>query len=75
MRVAILGAGGIIAPAIVRDLAESDEAAELLLLDLDEARAHARWPSAHGGGKSRAARGRRPRAAWRDLRSTASTCW
>jgi len=29
LRVAVLGAGGIIAPAIVRDLAESGEAAEL----------------------------------------------
>ena len=35
MNVAVLGAGGIIAPAIVRDLAESEEAEELLLLDLD----------------------------------------
>ena len=41
MRVAVLGAGGIIAPAIVRDLAESDEVNRLLLLDLDEARARA----------------------------------
>ena len=41
MRVAVLGAGGIIAPAIVRDLAESEEVAHLRLLDLDEARAHA----------------------------------
>lgn len=51
VRVAILGAGGIIAPAIVRDLAESGEAAELLLLDLDEARA-ARVAETHGGAKS-----------------------
>ena len=36
MRVAILGAGGTIAPAIVRDLAESDEVEQLLLVDLDE---------------------------------------
>ena len=54
-KVAILGAGGIIAPAIVRDLAESDEVAELLLLDLDEAKAE-RVGEDHGGGKSRAAR-------------------
>ncbi len=54
MRVAILGAGGIIAPAIVRDLAESEEAAELLLLDIDEGRAVA-VADAHGGSKSRAA--------------------
>ena len=39
LQVAILGAGGTIGPAIVRDLAESDEAADLLLLDLDESRA------------------------------------
>ena len=41
MRVAVLGAGGIIAPAIVRDLAESEEVDHLKLLDLDEARARA----------------------------------
>ena len=33
--VAVLGAGGIIARAIVRDLAESEEVSSLLLLDLD----------------------------------------
>jgi lysine 6-dehydrogenase len=38
MRVAVLGAGGTIAPAIVRDLAESEEVERLLLLDRDEAR-------------------------------------
>jgi saccharopine dehydrogenase-like NADP-dependent oxidoreductase len=53
--VAILGAGGTIAPAIVRDLAESDEADELLLLDIDEARAEA-VADRHGGSKARAAR-------------------
>lgn len=53
LRVAVLGAGGIIAPAIVRDLAESDEAAQLLLLDLDEQRA-ARVAETHGAGKARA---------------------
>lgn len=42
MRVAVLGAGGTIAPAIVRDLAESPEVEELLLLDLDLDRAEAR---------------------------------
>ena len=41
MRVAILGAGGTIAPAIVRDLAESDEVEELLLVDLDQEKARA----------------------------------
>jgi saccharopine dehydrogenase (NAD+, L-lysine-forming) len=39
VKVAVLGAGGTIAPAIVRDLAESDEVDALLLLDLDEGRA------------------------------------
>jgi len=51
LRVGILGAGGIIAPAIVRDLAESDEVEGLHLLDLDLARAQA-VGAAHGGGKS-----------------------
>ena len=55
MRVAILGAGGTIAPAIVRDLAESDEAEELVLLDIDEARAQA-VADRHGGSNARAAR-------------------
>ena len=55
LRVAILGAGGTIAPAIVRDLAESDEVSDLLLLDLDERRARA-VAEEHGGGKARAAR-------------------
>ena len=51
MRVAILGAGGTIAPAIVRDLAESDEVAELLLVDLDREKARA-TADHHGGGKA-----------------------
>jgi saccharopine dehydrogenase (NAD+, L-lysine-forming) len=54
LRVAVLGAGGTIAPAIVRDLAESDEVAGLLLLDIDEARAE-RVASRCGEGKARAA--------------------
>jgi lysine 6-dehydrogenase len=54
LRVAVLGAGGTIAPAIVRDLAESDEVASLLLLDLDEARAE-HVASLYGGLKARAA--------------------
>ena len=54
LRVAVLGAGGTIAPAIVRDLAESDEVAGLLLLDLDEARAE-HVASLYGGPKARAA--------------------
>ena len=41
LRVAVLGAGGTIAPAIVRDLAESEEVLALSLLDLDAERA--RW--------------------------------
>jgi lysine 6-dehydrogenase len=53
MRVAILGAGGTIAPAIVRDLAESEEVDQLLLLDLDGARAQA-VAHRHGGGSARA---------------------
>jgi lysine 6-dehydrogenase len=50
----VLGAGGTIAPAIVRDLAESDEAGSLLLLDLDGERAAA-VAERHGQGKARAA--------------------
>lgn len=48
---AVLGAGGTIAPPIVRDLAESPEAASLKLLDLDGAKAEA-TRLAHGGDKS-----------------------
>jgi len=51
MRVAILGAGGTIAPAIVRDLAESDEIDGLTLLDLDRGRAEA-VAERHGLGKA-----------------------
>jgi lysine 6-dehydrogenase len=54
MRVAVLGAGGTIAPAIVRDLAESDEVDELLLLDIDAPRAEA-VADRHGGPNARAA--------------------
>jgi len=53
LSVAILGAAGTIAPAIVRDLAESGEVASMLLLDLDPSRAAA-VAAAHGGGKARA---------------------
>jgi saccharopine dehydrogenase (NAD+, L-lysine-forming) len=56
LRVAILGAGGTIAPAIVRDLAESDEVAEMLLVDLDQDRARA-TADRHGGGKASVAEG------------------
>ena len=53
--VAVLGAGGTIAPAIVRDLAESPEVASMTLLDLDAGRAED-VARAHGGGKATAAR-------------------
>jgi lysine 6-dehydrogenase len=72
VRVAVLGAGGTIAPAIVRDLADSEEVAALLLLDLDEARAE-HVASRYGGAKARARRvdaragGDDPEALWRAL--------
>jgi saccharopine dehydrogenase (NAD+, L-lysine-forming) len=53
IKAAILGAGGTIAPAIVHDLAESDEVAEMLLLDLDGDKA-AIVADSHGGGKATA---------------------
>ena len=52
--VAVLGAAGTIAPAIVHDLAESDEVASMVLLDLDAAKA-ATVANEHGGGKATAA--------------------
>lgn len=55
LKVAVLGAGGTIAPAIVRDLAESDEVKGMLLLDIDEGRAAA-VAEAHGRGKAKARR-------------------
>ena len=48
INVAVLGAGGAIAPAVIRDLAESDEVATLRLLDVDERRAAAAARE-HGG--------------------------
>jgi lysine 6-dehydrogenase len=51
----VLGAGGTIAPAIVRDLAGSEEVGSLLLLDLDEARAE-HVASRYGRSKARARR-------------------
>lgn len=54
LTVAVLGAGGTIAPAIVRDLAESEEIVAMRLLDLDAARA-ASVAETHGGGKATAA--------------------
>jgi saccharopine dehydrogenase-like NADP-dependent oxidoreductase len=55
MRVAVLGAGGTIAPAIVRDLAESEEVTALRLLDLDLRRAE-EVAMEHGAGKAQARR-------------------
>ncbi|MBV9915844.1 MAG: saccharopine dehydrogenase NADP-binding domain-containing protein [Solirubrobacterales bacterium] len=52
--VAVLGAGGTIAPGIVRDLAESAEVREMLLLDLDGERAAA-VAAEHGGEKATSA--------------------
>jgi saccharopine dehydrogenase (NAD+, L-lysine-forming) len=49
--VAVLGAAGTIAPAIVHDLAQSDEDREMALLDLDGDRAAA-VAAEHGGGKA-----------------------
>jgi lysine 6-dehydrogenase len=51
--VAVLGAGGTIGPAIVRDLVESGEVDALRALDLDGARAEA-VAAAHGGGRTEA---------------------
>lgn len=51
--VAVLGAGGTIAPAIIRDLAASDEVGGMMLLDLDADRAAAA-AEAHGAGKASA---------------------
>ena len=73
VRVGVLGAGGTIAPAIVRDLAESEEVAELLLLDLDAERAQAA-AEAHGGPQGRAPAQVDARGGPGRRRSTASTC-
>jgi len=54
VRVAVLGAGGTIAPALVRDLAESAEVDSLTLLDLDGERARA-TAAAHAGAMATAA--------------------
>jgi saccharopine dehydrogenase (NAD+, L-lysine-forming) len=51
--VAVLGAAGTIAPAIIRDLAESEEVSQLRLLDLDADRAAA-VAAEHAPGKARA---------------------
>jgi lysine 6-dehydrogenase len=49
--VAVLGAGGTIAPALVRDLAESPEVEALRLLDIDGSRAGA-VAAEHGAGRA-----------------------
>ena len=54
LSVAVLGAAGTIAPAIVHDLAVSDEVACMLLLDLDADKAST-VANEHGGGKATAA--------------------
>jgi lysine 6-dehydrogenase len=53
-RVAVLGAAGTIAPAIVHDLAHSEEVASMALLDLDAGKAGA-VAQEHGAGKASAA--------------------
>ncbi len=53
MKVAVLGAGGTIAPAIVRDLAASDEIDSMLLIDVLGAKAEA-VAAGQGGGKASA---------------------
>jgi len=53
LNVAVLGAGGTIAPAVIRDLAESSEVAALQLLDVDEERAAAAARE-HGSGRAQA---------------------
>jgi len=53
LSVAVLGAGGTIGPAIVHDLASSEEVGRLTLLDLDLARAEPTADS-HGAGKASA---------------------
>ena len=52
MKVAVLGAGGTIGPAIVADLGQSEEVSDLLLLDVRRERAE-RVASEHGYGKAR----------------------
>jgi saccharopine dehydrogenase (NAD+, L-lysine-forming) len=54
VNVAVLGAAGTIAPAIIHDLAESEEVASMALLDLDVGKAAAVADS-HGAGKATAA--------------------
>ncbi len=51
--VAVLGAAGTIAPAIIHDLARSEEVSAMILLDLDADKAGA-VADEHGAGKARA---------------------
>src|ERR1700739_117496 len=53
LQVAVLGAGGTIAPAIVRDLGVSPEVASMVLLDMDGERAAA-GAAEHGAGRAQA---------------------
>lgn len=53
LSVAVLGAGGTIAPAIVRDLADSPEVSGQLLLDVNAEQAQI-TATKHGGGKATA---------------------
>jgi lysine 6-dehydrogenase len=53
VNVAVLGAAGTIAPAIVHDLAQSDEVTRMALLDLDADKAAA-VAQEHGAGKANA---------------------
>ena len=52
MKVAVLGAGGTIGPAIVADLGQSEEVSDVLLLDVRRERAE-QVASEHGYGKAR----------------------
>ena len=61
MRVAVLGAGGTIAPAIVRDLAESEEVAALLCSTSTRRRAERGRDRSTAGARREALRGRRAR--------------
>lgn len=53
LNVAVLGAGGTIAPAIVHDLAGSEEVGGMMLLDVDAERAEA-VAGSHGAGRASA---------------------
>jgi lysine 6-dehydrogenase len=53
LSVAVVGAGGTIGPAVVRDLAESEEVSRLLLLDVHRERAEA-VAREHGGSRAQA---------------------